>query len=96
MKEEVLKNTTKFKLVQTKVYQVNSLLQGLSTFVPVAFDREYTSTCLCTMHGSIIDFRFRVKNMRLSFSDEHKDGDTFMENGILVERKYIDMAEDAE
>lgn len=48
------------------------------------------------MHGSIIDFRFRVKNMRLSFSDEHKDGDTFMENGILVERKYIDMAEDAE
>jgi len=58
MKEEVLKSTTKFKLVQTKVYQINSLLQGLSTFVPVSFDCEYTSICLCTLHGSIIYFRF--------------------------------------
>jgi hypothetical protein len=47
------------------------------------------------MHGSIIDFRFRVKNQRLSLSDDYKDGDTFMENGILVERKYVDMTDDA-
>ena len=90
-----MKSSTKFKLVQTKIYQINSLLQGLSTFLPISFDREYTSICLCTIHGSIIDFRFRVKNQRLSLSEDYKDGDTFMENGILVERKYVDMTDDA-
>lgn len=26
--------------------------------------------------------------------DEYKDGDTFMENGILVERKYVDLSDE--
>ena len=56
--------------------------------MPLNFDREYTSTCSLTLHGSLIDYRFRVKNFR---SGNHKDGDTFMENGILVELKYVDL-----
>lgn len=95
MKEEVQsgKNTV-FKLVQTRVFQFNRMLQGLSTLVPISFDREFTSICLCSMHGSMIDFRFRVKS---SLSNKqvgqvvHKDGDTFLENGILVELKYVDL-----
>jgi hypothetical protein len=48
---------------------------------------------LCTLHGSLIDFRFRVKNQRQDqvLAQRFKDGDTFMENGILVELKFIDM-----
>jgi hypothetical protein len=62
MKEELNKPGTKFKLVQTKTYQINHLLQGRSAFVPISFDREFTSICTCTIHGSVIDFRFRVKS----------------------------------
>ena len=69
------------------------MLKGLSTFVPISFDREFTSICLCTLHGSLIDFRFRVKNQRQDqiLSQRFKDGDTFMENGILVELKFVDI-----
>lgn len=49
------------------------------------------------MHGSMIDFRFRVKsnhgNKQVG-SVIHKDGDTFLENGILVELKYVDLLND--
>ena len=100
MREEVQSGkNVKFRLVQTRVFQINNLLKGLSTFVPISFDREYTSICLCSLHGSLIDFRFRVKNQRqdMVLAQRFKDGDTFMENGILVELKFVDiMNEDGE
>ena len=61
----------------------------------MGFDREFTSVCACTVHGSIIDYRFRVQNQRHALKNttslDFKDGDTFMENGILVEHKYVDV-----
>lgn len=93
MRDEVLSGKfVKFNLVQTRVFQLNNLLHGQSTFIPLSFDREFTSVCACTIHGSLIDYRFRVKNQRFSESSaKYKDGDTFMENGILVELKYVDL-----
>jgi hypothetical protein len=66
----------------------------MTTYVPIAFDREFTSICICTLHGSLIDYRFRVKNYRAdrAASSSYKDGDTFVENGILVELKYVDIS----
>lgn len=65
----------------------------MTTYVPISFDREFTSICVSTMHGSLIDYRFRVRNYRADHASSlHKDGDTFVENGILVELKYIDIA----
>jgi hypothetical protein len=87
MKEEIMKPATKFNLVQTKILQVNSILSGYSSFVPITFEREFTSLAICTLHGSLIDFRFRVKNNR---HNQEENNDTFMENGILVERKYVE------
>ena len=104
MKKEVSQGTDKFKCVQTKVFQINRSLTGLSTFVPIAFDREYTSMCLFTLHSSVIDFKFfapttnsRVtKRKKLYEANEEGEDEvqTFMENGILVERKYIDRERD--
>jgi len=95
MKEEMKKSVEKFKHVQTRVFQVNKLLQGLSTFVQIGFDREFTSVCSCTLHGSIIDYRFRVQNQRNLLKNvtalDSKDGDTFVENGVLVEHKYVEV-----
>ena len=62
----------------------------MSTFVPIQFNKEYTSQCVSTLHGSIIDYRFRVKNQRIKL---RTNGDTFMENGILVEAKFEDLQE---
>ena len=65
MKEEISSGKNlKFRYVQTRVYQINNALSGLSSFVPISFDREFTSICVCTIHGSLIDFRFRSKNYR--------------------------------
>lgn len=86
MKDEVNKSSTKFKCVQTKLFMISNLLSGFSSFVPITFEREYTCFAICTLHGSLIDFRFRVKNSRMSIEDAY--GDTFLENGILVERKH--------
>ena len=106
MKEEVAKGINKFKCVQTKLYQINKALQGLSTFVPIQFDREYTSMCLFTLHSSVIDFKFYApstantikKGKQRVMHDTNSDGEdevqTFVENGILVERKYIDKERD--
>ena len=106
MKEEVQKGTNKFKCVQTKLFQINKALQGMSTFVPIQFDREYTSMCLFTLHSSVIDFKFyaptttntiqagKSRPMHETNSDGEDEVQTFVENGILVERKYVDKERD--
>lgn len=110
MKQEVQKFTNKFKCVQTKLFQINRALQGLSTFVPIQFDREYTSLCLFTLHSSIIDFKFyaptlsnsavkgekKSRALHVASDDEDEQAQTFIENGILVERKPKTPAEQAE
>ena len=91
MKEEVSKSSMKFKCVQTKLFQINNLLQGVSSFIPMSFDREFTSLCVSTIHGSLIDFRFRVKNARLTLGGANEEQiNNFMENGILVEPKFCE------
>ena len=100
MKEEVSKGANRFRCVQTKVFQINGALQGMSTFVPISFDREYTSQCMFTLHSSVIDFKFfapQSTNIVLSSSnsivdeniiiEDETEVQTFTENGILVERK---------
>ena len=107
MKEEVGKICNKFKCVQTKLFQINRSLNGLSTFVPIQFDREYTSLCMFTLHSSIIDFKFyspstantvRSSKRQLlamaSDDEDERESLTYVENGILVE--YKDLGDDDE
>ena len=58
MRNEINKPTTKFKCVQTRLYQLNNCMHGQSTFLPIEFDREYTSLCMLSIHSSIINFTF--------------------------------------
>lgn len=58
MKDEVSRYANKFKCVQTKLFQINKSLQGQSTFIPIQFEREYTSMAMVTLHSSVIDFKF--------------------------------------
>ena len=101
MKQEVSQYANKFKCVQTKLFLINKALQGLSTFVPIQFDREYTALAMATLHSSVIDFKFSAhlpnvtsvgrRGLHSASDDEsepqHEQSHTFMENGILVERK---------
>lgn len=88
MKRECNSNETKFKLAQTKLFQINQLMTGISAYVPVAFDREYAAICNCTIHGSLIEYKFRIRHLGLD--SDRKGNQTFMENGILVELKNED------
>lgn len=58
------------------------MLQGFSSCLPISFDREFASVVLCTLHGSLIDFRFRP-----FVKAENKHEASFIDNGILVEKK---------
>ena len=63
--------------------------------MPIAFDREYTSLCMATLHSSVIDFKFssvlqgnsRVILHSDSDDEEEKTTHAYLENGILVEKK---------
>ena len=96
MKDEVSRYANKFKCVQTKLFQINKSLQGQSTFVPISFDREYTSLAMATLHSSVIDFKFSsslqgtsrvVLNSESDDAEEEKSMHAYLENGILVEKK---------
>jgi hypothetical protein len=95
MKAEINKSSTKFKCVQTRLYQLNNCMHSQSTFLPIEFDREYTSLCMTTVHSSIINFAFVAPSSGRPLKPQHLEEDAedsvqaFMENGILVERKYL-------
>ena len=106
MKEEVSRYANKFKCVQTKLFQINKSLQGLSTFVPILFDREYTSMAVATLHSSLIDFKFsnqvpqhqqpRIRMHADGSDEEQQENYVYMENGILVEKKVNEKEESKE
>lgn len=47
-------------MVQARLYQINKGLTGVSSFLPILFDREYTCLTMSTVHAALIDYRFRM------------------------------------
>jgi len=47
-------------MVQARLYQINRGLTGVSSFLPILFDREYTCLTMATCHAALIDYRFRM------------------------------------
>ena len=60
MLNELQNNGEQFKMVQARLFQINRSLTGVSSFLPIMFDREYTCLTMSTIHSSLIDYRFRV------------------------------------
>lgn len=60
MLTELQNNGEQFKMVQARLFQINRSLTGVSSFLPIMFDREYTCLTMSTIHSSLIDYRFRV------------------------------------
>jgi hypothetical protein len=60
MQAELQKSGEQFKMVQARLYQVNKGLTGVSSFLPILFDREYTCLTMSTVHSALIDYRFRM------------------------------------
>ena len=95
-----LNNSEPFKMVQARLYQINKGLSGVSSFVPISFDREYTCLSMSTCHSALIDYRFRMlpapmfgrakgtEDFELVSGVIDVEDQTFIENGIVVESKY--------
>lgn len=60
MQAELQKSGEQFKMVQARLYQINKGLTGVSSFLPILFDREYTCLTMSTVHSALIDYRFRM------------------------------------
>lgn len=74
MQTELQNNGEQFKMVQARLYQINKGLTGVSSFLPILFDREYTCLSMSTIHSSLIDYRFRMlPQPKINFSKKkHK------------------------
>lgn len=61
-------------MVQARLYQINKGLTGVSSFLPILFDREYTCLTMSTIHSALIDYRFRLlpQNKMLEHSNSLK------------------------
>ena len=62
LKEEVRQSypLSKFKKVQTKLYQINNVLSGQASFLHVQFGGQHTCLASMTLHSALTDFRFIV------------------------------------
>ena len=60
-------------MVQARLYQINKGLQGISSFVPILFDREYTCLTMSTVHQTLNDYRFRMlPQPKINFTNNKK------------------------
>ena len=62
---------------------------GQSTLLPVTFEREWVSQMICSIHSSMIDFKFRNPPAKKNQSNNSEDDEvqSFNDNGFYIERK---------
>ena len=54
-------NSDDFLMVQSRTMQLNRSMMGISTYVPVHFDHEFTCLTSFTVHGSLVQFKYRPR-----------------------------------
>ncbi|CDW80262.1 serine [Stylonychia lemnae] len=53
-----------FKCVSVQKFKIRKLCDGIFDYVPVTFDEQHFCIALCTIHSSLLDFRFRSRELK--------------------------------
>ena len=62
-----IEGNVEFKCVSVQKYKLKKLCDGIFEYIPVTFDEQHFCVALCTVHSSLLDFRFRARPLK-SFS----------------------------
>ena len=66
-----LEGNTEFKCVSVQKFKIRKLCEGIFEYIPVTFDEQHFCVALCTIHSSILDFRFRSRELKPFSRAEH-------------------------
>lgn len=55
---------TDFKCVSVQKFRIKRLSEGIFEYIPVTFDEQHFCVALCTIHSSLLDFRFRSRELK--------------------------------
>ena len=59
-----IEGNAEFKCVSVQKYRIRKLSEGIFEYVPVVFDEQHFCIALCTVHSSLLDFRFRARPLK--------------------------------
>lgn len=68
-------STNPLKGVCTNEFKVVHVLQSTSEFLPVVFDKSYFCQFNCTLHSSLLDYRFRQRPLKSFWIYDKEDDD---------------------
>ena len=71
--------TASFTMVQSHTIQLNNAMQGLSSYIPLHFDQEFTCFASFTIHSNLLQFKYRPRGTSAT--------NQYVENGVIVLRK---------
>lgn len=72
--DEVI-STDPLKGVSTLEFKLLNVPQGVSEFLPVVFDTSYFCQFNCTVHSSLLDYRFRQRPLKQFWIYDQEDDD---------------------
>lgn len=59
-----IEGNAEFKCVAVQKFRIRRLSDGIFEYIPVIFDEQHFCITLCTIHSSLLDFRFRSRPLR--------------------------------
>lgn len=59
-----IEGNVEFKCVSVQKFKIKKLCDGVFEYMPVVFDEQHFCVALCTIHSSLLDFRFRARVLK--------------------------------
>jgi len=69
---DIEQSSVDFRCVSVQKFRIRKLSEGIFEYVPVVFDEQHFCLALCTLHSSILDFRFRPRPLKSFSRAEYK------------------------
>jgi hypothetical protein len=70
--KEIESLNVEFRCVSVQKYRIRKLSEGIFEYIPVVFDEAHFCIALCTLHSSLLDFRFRARPLKPFSRAEYK------------------------
>lgn len=69
---DIEQSSVDFRCVSVQKFRIRKLSEGIFEYVPVVFDEQHFCLALCTLHSSLLDFRFRPRPLKSFSRAEYK------------------------
>lgn len=66
-----IEGNVEFKCVSVQRFRIKKLSEGIFEYIPAVFDEQHFCVALCTIHSSLLDFRFRSRPLKAYSRSEY-------------------------